>query len=439
MDYVLIKNGKVVVDGVALRKDVLIGNDKIVEILEKIDRPEPETPVINAEGKFVLPGAIDTNILFGELVQQDEMALNRFNQAQIIGGTTTVLEPVLPTVSHSYKVELKRKKQIDYGINVDYGFHLSINKWKLFKGVDVDFCYAHEGIASFYLRWPVDNNELSAIKELLAVAARDSTPVLVDVLKPGEFNDGTGIAEVDSDTIQRHLGHIKALIDLAIELNCIVCLMNICFKEELEIIRKYDKDALIYAELMFPFHIADSDRLLIGDSSIFSGFPLINGLNLLSPDEVWPCLKKTNFFIARPMIKLSGTGTIKESQVANRPDEYILLKNLLSVLYTCGVVPGKMSFEEFVDVIAYRPALFMGLHPKKGVIRVGSDADVVIWNPDYKRNLYCHLPGYEGNGAQQLPLKGRVDFVFSKGCMVYDGESISKNLVKGRYVYRSPS
>ncbi len=439
MDYVLIKNGKVVVEDGVYRKDVLIGNDKIIEIQDKIGRPEPETPVIDAHGKFVLPGAIDTNIQFSELIKQDETALKRFNQAQIIGATTTVLEPILQQSSSSYKVELKRKRQNKYGINADYSFHLSINNWKQLKGEDIDFCYAHEGIASFYLRWPVDGGELSKVKELLKEAANDATPVLVDLLKPGEAGGNFIMADVDMEAINRHLAHMRELIELALEVECAVCFMNVCFKEELELIEKYAREDLIFAELMFPFHIADSDRIILDDNSIYSGFPLIKGLSLVPPHQLWACLKKSNYFVARPMVKLSGHGIIRDSQVANRPDEYILLKNLLSVLYTWGVIRMHMSFEELVHLIACRPAMFMGLYPKKGVLRVGSDADVVIWNPDYKRNLYCHLPGLTGEAEQQFTLMGRVEFVFTKGCMVYDGESFSDGRIEGRYLYRSPS
>lgn len=440
MDYVLIKNGRVVFDGALLHKDVLIGNNKVIEIDDKIDRPEPETPVIDAYGKYILPGAVDTNILFSELIQQDQSALKRFNQAQIIGGTTTVLEPVFSQTTNSYRVELERKRNNYYGINADYGFHLAINKWKLFSPSDIDFCYAHEGIASFYLRWPVKKPDFANIKELLRAAADDSTPVLVDMHKPGEV-DGGGLlfSEVDDDVIELYLRHLRELIELAMEVKCTVCIMNVCFKEELDLIERYGSDDLVSAELMFPFHIADSDRIVRDDNSIYSGLPLVSNLNLLPFNDLWRCFKKGNYFVARPMVKLSGQGIIKDSQVANRPDEYILLKNLLSVLYTWGVAQGNITFAELVDVLSCGPAKFMGLYPKKGVVRVGSDADIVIWNPDYKRNLYCHLPGVDEGDANHFPLIGRVEFVFAKGCMVYNGETFSEELIDGKYLYRSPS
>ncbi|WP_439183475.1 amidohydrolase family protein [Carboxylicivirga taeanensis] len=440
MDYVLIKNGKVVHNGGEHSRDVLIGNDKIIDIRERIERPEPETPVIDAQGKYVLPGAVDTNILFSELIKQDKTALKRFNQAQVIGGTTTVIEPVLPVSSAIYQTELKRRRRNYYGISADYGFHLSMNGWKYFSERDIDFVYAHEGVASFYLKWPVEQSEVEQIKGLLKAAAIDSTPVMVDLHKPGEAESGfAAMSDVNRDTFACHLQHLQRIIDLALEVKCIICIMNVCFKEELDLIEAHASSKLVYAELMFPFHIADSDRIIVDSDSVFSGFPLVDNLNLISATELWQCLKKGNYFLARPMVKLSGQGIIRDSQVANRPDEYILLKNLLSVLYTLGVTQQNITLAELIELLACRPARFMGLYPKKGVVAVGSDADIIIWNLDYKRNLHCHLPGWRNEHINHFPLKGRVEFAFIKGHMVYDGESFSEEHVEGRYLYRSPS
>ncbi|MCG8580949.1 MAG: amidohydrolase family protein [Bacteroidales bacterium] len=439
MDYVLIKNGKIVVDGELQNKDVLIGNDKLIDIDDTINRPEPETPVIDASGKFLLPGAIDTNIFFSELINQDDAALKRFNQAQISCGTTTVIEPVFPQMSFSYKEELYRKKQLKYGINADYGYHLSINDWEVLLDADIEFCYAHEGVASFYLKWPVKPDEHMVLKKLLKVAAKDSTPVLIDMHKPGEsvlwYESNSAVY---SETIANHIRQLELILKLAIETGCIICIQSVCFKEELELIEKYAGLGKVYAELMFPFHIADSDRIAVDDRSVYSGFPVVEELNLLSEETIWRCLKQQNFFVARPMSKLFAYGVLKDSQVDNRPDEYFLIKHLLSVLFTWGVTTGKMTFAELTDLVACRTAKFMGLFPQKGVIRSGSDADVVIWNPDFKRNLYCHLPGMQEKDKNFFQLEGRVEFVFVKGCMVYNGESFSDDVVKGRYLYRSP-
>ncbi|WP_289054662.1 amidohydrolase family protein [Carboxylicivirga marina] len=439
MDYVLIKNGKIVVDGELYYKDVLIGNDKLMEISEGIERPEPETPVIDAKGKLLIPGTIDTNIFFSELISSDDAALKRFNQAQISAGTTTVLEPILPEVSFSFREELIRKKKINYGINADYGYHLSMSDWDILKGADIDYCYAHEGIASFYLKWPVKQDDKDALERLLHVTGKDSTPVLIDMQRPVDVNVWyESLSDEYLESINSHLAQMKEILELSVQAKCTICILNVCFKEELELIERFSANGNVYAELLFPFHIADSDKMVIDNRSVYFGFPLVDKLNLLAEADIWRCLTKENFLLAKPMNKLSGQGVVKSSQVDNRPDEYILMKNLLSVMYTWGVARGKISCGEWVNLISCRPARFMGVFPQKGTLRVGSDADIVVWNPDYKRNLYCHLPGVEASDGNPFPLEGRVEFVFIKGCMVYNGENFNSHKVNGRYLYRSP-
>jgi len=439
MDYVLIKNGKIVVDGKLCPKDVLIGNDKIIEIENDIERPEPETPVIDANGKILIPGAVDTNILFSDLIGQDNSALIRFNQAHISCGTTTVVEPLNCMASVNCTEELISKKHVAPDINADYGYHLTFNNWESIDAKDVEQCYAHEGIASFYLRWPIKQKKINKVKSLFEVAAKADTPVLIDMQKPGDWEESHAVmSKVYMETITNHLSQLRRVLDLAIQTGCIVCVLNVCFEEELSLIEQTMTDGKIYAELTFPFHIADSDRIVVDDNSIYSGFPIVDKLKLIPEEDIWRCIKHSNFFIARPMMKLSGKGILKDSQVDNRPDEYILMKNLLSVLYTWGVAKGNMSFEQLIDLVSCRTAKFMGVYPQKGIIRIGSDADIIIWNSDYKRNLYCHLPGMHEASSNSFALEGRVEFVFIKGCMVYNGENYSVDKVKGRYLYRSP-
>jgi len=438
MDYVLIKNGKVVIGEELLTKDLLIGNDKVILIEDIIERPDPETPIIDAEGKCLMPGAVDTNIFFSELIGEGDKALKRFNQTQVLCGTTTLLEPLLPKFSFSFKEEFRRKKLFNYGVLADYGFHISLQDWELFRKYELQYGYFHEGITSFYLKWPVSNAiELDEIKTLLKVVSDNDLAIMVELNMP----DDVGITDKRveyKDNVVEHLNRLQSVIELAIEMNARICLLNIFFKEELNIILPYLDSGLIYTELMMPYHIGIFERMLIDSDANFSGFTMSGNLRLIPIKEIWKLLKNEYFLLARPMLKISDQGVVKVGQVDNRPDEYFLLKNYLSVIFSAGVKSGYLSFTEFVSIVAHRTARLMGLHPQKGTLSIGSDADIVIWNPDFKRNLYCHLPSNDISEVNSFKLEGRVEFVFIKGHMVYNGESFSDEDIVGRYLYRSP-
>jgi len=441
MDYVLIKNGKVVVGEELMIKDVLIGNDKVILVEDKIERPDPETPVIDAGEKWLMPGAIDTHILFSELIDDADRALKRFNQTQVLCGTTTLLEPLFPKFSFAYQEELEYKKQINYGILADYGFHLSFQDWKLFGVDDLRYVYSHEGIASLYLQWPLrSESEGREVKVLLKTAAAYDILVFVELREIENTSPGFAReADETRESIAEHFQHLKSVMELAVATGCRICILNISFKEEVEMIIPFLDSGLVYAELMIPYHIGTSEQIMVDDDANFSGFPMDDKLNLIAVDEIWAMLKHDTFLLSRPLLKLSEHGVMKEGQVDNRPDEYFLLKNFLSVLYTVGVQSGQINFNEMVDIIAQRIARLTGLYPQKGVVRVGADADLVIWDPHFKRNLYCHFPSKDFSQANSFMLEGRVEFVFIKGQMAYNGESFSDEDIKGRYLYRSPS
>jgi dihydroorotase-like cyclic amidohydrolase len=126
-----------------------------------------------------------------------------------------------------------------------------------------------------------------------------------------------------------------------------------------------------------------------------------------------------------------------EELVYNRPDKFFYMRNYLSMLYTVGVISKKISMQQLVDIVSAQPAKMMGLWPKKGVIQPGADADLVIWNPTFERNLYCTTPKLVKSEGKRYKLKGRADFVFIKGHMVYNGENFYPKSSDGKFVFRT--
>lgn len=440
MDYVLIKNGQLVCDDEVVNADLLIGNNKIVAIDGLIERPEPETPVIDAGGKFVLPGAVDTSTSFDELCQVESDIQKRFNQAEIMGGTTAILKTLMPGYSLSATSEVFNKRNKKFSIVPDFSFHLALQGWEGMSATEINYCYAHEGITSFYLKWPVLGvfNQVP-LDEILQVIARFDLLVVLEMQQP-DFS-GRGHHEVHNkyaEVIEEHLHQMRFIIGKIIKAGCRLCLLGLSFVEQLKIVEEFSDTGLVNAELVFQYNIGGRDKYEVNKNSIFSGFSLNNQLNLIPADQIWTLLLDERFMLSRPLLNLSGEGIVKDSQVNNRPDEFFLLKNFLSVVYTAGVVEGNLSIQEFSSVVAKRQARLFGLYPKKGTLKTGSDADIVIWDPDFERNLYCNFPIGMMRESKSVKLKGRPEFVFVRGNMIYDGESFREEGCYGRFLYRSP-
>jgi dihydropyrimidinase len=116
------------------------------------------------------------------------------------------------------------------------------------------------------------------------------------------------------------------------------------------------------------------------------------------------------------------------------------VENRLAVLYTYGVLTGKLSLERMVDVFATAPAKFYGLYPRKGSISVGSDADILIFDPSYKGKISVKtsLQGIDFSSYEGFEQKGRPEKVFLRGNLsVDDGKFVGK-LGQGIFLEREP-
>jgi len=116
------------------------------------------------------------------------------------------------------------------------------------------------------------------------------------------------------------------------------------------------------------------------------------------------------------------------------------LEDRLSILYTYGVLPGKLSLQRMVDTFATAPAKFYGLYPRKGSISVGADADIIIFDPNYtgKISVETSLQGIDFNAYEGFEQKGRPEKVFLRGNLSVDNGRFIGKLGQGKFMEREP-
>jgi dihydropyrimidinase len=115
------------------------------------------------------------------------------------------------------------------------------------------------------------------------------------------------------------------------------------------------------------------------------------------------------------------------------------IENRLQLIYHYGVNSGKLSLNRFVEIVSTAPARIFGLYPKKGEIAPGSDADVVIWDPDAAHTIsarthhmrvdYSMFEGYE--------VRGNARTVLSRGETIVDGGKFLGKAGRGNYLKRA--
>jgi dihydropyrimidinase len=117
------------------------------------------------------------------------------------------------------------------------------------------------------------------------------------------------------------------------------------------------------------------------------------------------------------------------------------VENRLQLLYEGGVVAGRFDMSRFVELVATNPAKLFGLFPRKGTIEIGSDADIVVWDPKHRGSISAssHHMNVDYNVYEGTTLHGSPSIVISRGdVIIEDGEAHGK-LGRGRFLARGAS
>jgi dihydropyrimidinase len=111
----------------------------------------------------------------------------------------------------------------------------------------------------------------------------------------------------------------------------------------------------------------------------------------------------------------------------------------MSLIYNGGVVPGRISVNRFVEITATAPAKIFGLFPRKGTIAVGSDADIVIFNPNKRMTISAenHHMNVDYNCYEGMQVQGVTETVLSRGKVVIENEKYVGKAGDGKFLKRS--
>ncbi len=442
MNYLLIKNGYVVKGSAIITEDILVGGSKILEMGLNLERPTSETPVIDASGKYIMPGAIDINRHFLDLVKDNPNTseLEKLNQAQIFNGTTTMIDTIEDCYQKNYIYNIYKAKEKSKNNLIDFSFHLTFSEVKKNSAEAFDYSYVHEGVSTLLINVSLLQNEnINVFDGIFKKASLHNLVIICDLnLRENCKSDLENISLSDPIILEHHFRLLSILIDLGIKYTCPLLFLNVKFKEELELIQDgIERGGDFYSSLRLWFNLGNYSQINYNERELLTGIASEYSLHPIFEDEVWTLVKNEKFLINPPLYNLTIEEEMQEELVYNRPDAYFYIRNYLSLLYTVGVTQKNISMLDLVKIVSSRPSKLMGLWPQKGLLSPGADGDIVIWNPTFNRNLYCSMPNSAHSSKQNVKLQGRVDFVFVKGKMVYNGETFYPRSSDGEFVFRT--
>jgi dihydropyrimidinase len=452
---ILIKNGTVINISVSSAADVLIEDGIIVSTGPGLTEQKADR-IIDATGKYILPGGIDPHVhmhlpVAGGFSSDDFLTGSR---AAIYGGTTTILDFVTPIRGESLPGALEKRKREAESSLADYAFHVSPVEWRKTTGDEIKECIKM-GVTSFKVYMAYKNTVGLGDEDLLRVmrsVAEAGGMVTVhcelgdeiEKLRNSLFsqNNTSPYYHALSRPAATESDAVKKAIEIAGKVHCPVYIVHVSSSKSL----KYIREARLRKQSVFA---ETCPQYLLLDNSKYHGEFLQTAPFVMSPplrteedsDALWDAL-------ADGTLSTVGTDHCPFTMEQKRADINDFRKipggaggveHRLELLYTHGVLTNRLTFNQMVNVFSTGPAKIFGLYPRKGEIIAEADADLVIWNPDNEKTISakthhqnCDINIYEG-----MPVKGTADYVIKGGNVIIENGKMTSPEITGKYLFRT--
>ncbi len=431
----LIKNAEIINYDGKMWGDILIEDNKIVKIAPSVDTKADK--IIDAKGKEVYPGAIDTHVhfwlpTFAGRTADDFLSGSR---AAINGGTTSVIDFVTPRKGRSLVDAYLERKQEAKDAVTNVFFHVSPVEWRESTGLEMETLVKHYGITSFKI--------YMAYKKSIGI----NDDILIKVLEKAKELDALVIAHCEHDEIIEHLRDkfikegktppeyhplsrpaeaeaeaINRLYTLAKILEVPVYAVHVSTALGIEIIEKARNEGVDFFAETCPQYLSLTDNAYNNDFDTACKYVMSPPLRKENDKEtLWEKIENGT-------IDTVGTDhcsfTLEQKRLGK--DDFRKIPNgaggvehRLEILYTLGVESGKIRKERFAEITSYNAAKIFKLKDK-GYIAEGYDADIVIWNPDSKRVISAknHVMKADNNIYEGFEVIGSAETVIIGGKIV---------------------
>ena len=456
MTKTLIRNGTIATASDLYRGDVLIENEKIACIGTSLSMEADRT--IDAAGRYVLPGGIDVHthldMPFGGSTSADDFESGTIAAAH--GGTTAVVDFAIQyrgqTLRHARDAWMKKA---DGKAAIDYGFHMIVTELDGSVEDEMD-ALVREGISSFKLFMAYPGvfmlDDASIFRALLRTRENGGTICMhaenggvIDVLvqkalargeRAPKYHALTRPARAEAEATHRAI----ALAEIA---GVPIYIVHLSAAEALEMVTEArDRGLPVYAETcpqyLFLSYANYEEPGFAGAKYVMSP-PLRaagneerlwrglagNDLQAISTDHCPFCMR--------------GQKELGADDFSKIPNGAPGIETRMSLVWDGGVRAGRISIHRFVELTSTAPAKIFGLFPRKGTVAPGSDADLVIFDPEKKvtlsaRTLHMKVDynPYEGREVQ-----GVTDTVLSRGKVVIEAGKFVGRAGAGSFIKRT--
>jgi len=454
----IISNGRVVTATDTYSGDVAISNGKVAAMGQSLPT-ENAGRVIDAAGKYVLPGGIDVHthldMPFGGTMSADDFETG--TRAAAFGGTTTLIDFAIQYKGQSLRTAFDTWMQKASNKAVcDYAFHCIITELADSQLAEMN-ALVREGVTSFklFMAYPgVFMLDDASIFKALCTTAKNGGLVCmhaengnaIDVIVQQALAEGKTAPKYHALTrpTTAEAEATARAIALAEMAGAPVYIVHLSCNDALEKVREArDRGLPVYAEtcpqyLYLSIENFDTPQEFDGAKYVFTP-PLREKWH---QEKLWNGLKRDH-------LQVVSTDhcpfCFKEQKELGRGDFTKIpnggpgIEHRMSLIYSGGVAAGRFSVNRFVELVSTTPAKLFGLYPRKGTIAVGSDADLVIFDPQRKHTISAktHHMRVDYSMFEGIEVTGMPDAVLSRGRVVVEGDKFLGRAGAGEFVKRA--
>jgi dihydropyrimidinase len=453
----VIKNGTVVTAIDTYPADIAIENGKIAAIASSLPT-QNTTTVIDAAGRLLMPGGIDVHthldMPFGGTTSADDFETG--TRAAAFGGTTTLIDFAIQYKGQPLRQAFDTWMNKAVGKAVcDYAFHCivtDISGGQLSEMNDL----VDEGVTSFklFMAYPGvfmldDGSIFKALQTtskngaMICMHAENGSAIdvivqqaLAEGKKAPKYHALTRPTTAEAEATARAI----ALAEIA---GAPIYIVHLSCNDALEKVREArDRGLPVYAETCPQYLYLSIDNF---DVPGFEGAKYVFTPPLREKwhqEKLWNGLKRDHLQV----VSTDHCPFCFKEQKELGKDDFTKIPNggpgvehRMSLIYSGGVAGGRFSANRFVELVSTTPAKLFGLYPRKGTIAVGSDADIVVFDPNRKHTISAktHHMRVDYSMFEGIQVTGMPEVVLSRGRVVVAGDKFLGRAGQGEFLRRS--
>ena len=456
---VLIKGGRVITAADDYVGDVFVEDERISLIGESLADVVQADRVIEASGKYVLPGCVDPHthldMPFGGTVTVDDFESGQASAA--FGGTTCHVDFVIQAKGQSFAEALEdwHAKREGKAL-IDNGFHMAVTDLEEGGSLEELAALPDQGVTSYKLFMAykgalmVDDETLFRTMQVAAdtgalVMVHAENGDTIDVLVKQALAEGktaphyhalTRPPETEGEATNR-------AIQLARVADANLYVVHVSCKEAIDpIAAAREKGWKTWGETCTQYFFVDYSFLerpdFEGAKYVYTPPPRPQE----NQEQLWTAVRTDILSVVSTdhcAFLWDGQKTLGRDDFSKIPNGGPGLENRLHMLHEFGVRKGRITLNRMVELVATNPAKLFGLYPRKGTIAVGSDADLVVFDPERRHTISAatHHSRCDYNLFEGTEVTGTPEVVLLRGHVLVEGDELVAQPGVGRFVKRA--